>query len=223
MPLEVEISVPSNATYLQQKVDDVGAALQENHPGKIFDSAKNLLETTLRTIVTSKCGQVALQNDREPSLMNLYEQTIKCFEGLSSEQGAATKFDELCKKAVQMIGYCRNNYGYSGHGQDGYTTFSINPIEAIFVSNVAVALVNFLYGSHVIQPTSYQNIRLVYGNYDDFNNYIDDTNDELVISGIVMAPSEALFMADQSAYRELLIEYTENPPEQPNDEDEAIN
>lgn len=210
MPLAVEIDVPAGAAYLRQKIDDLEGALQENHTGKMFDASKGLLETVFRTIIIDHNGQVASQNGREPSFMNLYKQSLSCIGNLSNENGVAFKLNELCTKAIDVIGNLRNNFGYASHGQDGYTRFDINPIEAVFISNVAAALVNFLYGAHTIQPLSYQNVRLIYGNFETFNDYIDDLNSEVVVSGISMRPSEALFMTDQSAYRELLIEYTES-------------
>ena len=168
-------------------------------------------------------GQVSLQNGREPGLTNLYDHAKSCLRCLSDESGLASNLDALCKKAIQTIGYCRNNYGHASHGQDAYTTYSINPIEAVFIANIAASVVNFIYGMHVIQPASYRNIRLIYGNFNEFNNYIDEINEQVTISGISMSPSETLFMTDQNAYRELLIEYTENPPESNiNDEESTI-
>ena len=213
MPLAVEIRVPSGAEHLQQKINDVEAALQDEHPGKIFDAAKNLLETIFRTIITDKNGEIQLVNNQEPHLLDLYLQAKNSLPDFSREVGAAGMLAEVCKKVVRVTGYCRNNYGFASHGQDGYTEHQVRQEEAVFVSNVAISLVNFLYGLHIASPMSYKNSRIIYGNHAAFNDYLDDTNDPVVIAGISMSPSEALFMTDQSAYRELLIDYTENPPE----------
>lgn len=202
----IDFYVDERAKQLQMRIDDLLASLGNEYGDELLDASKNLLETVFRTIIVDKKGAVE-EGRRAATFDGLYRQATECVV-LSGEEEAADKINQMCKSAVEGIGYLRNKYGKSSHGRDGYIDRHISIQEALFVARFSLGITNLLYGKHLSSPVAYANSRVRYEDYSDFNEYIDDLEgDDVMVAGISIRPSQALFDCDNIAYKEKLIEY----------------
>ena len=199
----------STASHLNQRVTELLDAINEVSSGRVLDASKNLLETVFRTIITDKNGCVR-EGRRAATLPELYAQAKECVS-LSDEPEVIDKVSELCGKAVLIIGQLRNNYGFSSHGRDGYDTRQVGMFESLLVARVTLGVTNLFYGKHLNSPLLHMNARIRYEDFEAFNSYFDSSREDITIEGILIRPSEALFYADEIAYREHLVEYLGQP------------
>jgi hypothetical protein len=207
-----DFDIQNSAEHMNARVGEMYDALSQPKGEKILDASKNLLETVFRTIITDKNGSVE-EGRRAATFPNLYAQAKECIL-LSDESDVVDKLNELCEKAVLIIGQLRNSYGMSSHGRDGYDDKHFGLPESLFVARVSLSITNLLYGKHLDSPLSHLNSRIQYENYADFNDYFDSQEgDDVKVAGILVRPSEVLFNADPIAYKEFLIEYMNQPPQ----------
>ena len=212
-----DFDIQSSAEHMNVRVGELYEALSQAKGEKILDASKNLLETVFRTIITDKNGEVE-EGRRAATFPNLYNQAKDCIQ-LSDESDIVDKLNELCEKAVLIIGQLRNSYGMSGHGSDGYDDRRFGLPESLFVARVSLSITNLLYGKHLDSPLSHLNSRIQYENYADFNEYFDSQEgDDVSVAGILVRPSEVLFNADPIAYKEYLIEYMNQLPQEHDEE-----
>ena len=210
----LDFELKQDAEHLNQRLGDLFSSIGEANPNRIIDEAKNLLETVFRTIIVDKTGSVE-EGRRAATFPNLYTQAKDCIS-LSNEPDAIDKINELCEKAVLIIGHIRNSYG-NAHGRDGYSTNNIDLAESLFFARIAISITNLLYGKHINSPIKHLNNRIKYEDYNDFNEYFDEAEGpDIVVGGIPLRPSEVLFNGDLTAYREYLIEFMNQPPESSN-------
>ena len=80
-------------------------------------------------------------------------------------------------------------------------------VQALLVAQAADAIVGFLHGIHRQQRQILAVARLDYEDNQDFNSYIDESNEQVHIFDFIYRPSEVLFAVDQEAYRDLLADH----------------
>lgn len=208
----LDFEIQKSAEHLNLRVGELFDAVGQASGEKILDASKNLLETVFRTIITDKNGEVQ-EGRRAATFPNLYQQAKDCIT-ISEEPEVLGKIDELCEKAVLIIGQLRNSFGGSGHGHDGYYASHFGLSESLFVARVALGITNLFYGTHINSPLSYMNSRIKYEDHEKFNEYFDELEGgDVKVAGISVRPSEVLFNADNIAYKEYLIEFMNQLPE----------
>lgn len=207
----LDFDIKQDAEHLNQRISNLFSSIGEANSSKIIDDAKNLLETVFRTIIVDKTESVD-EGRRSATFPNLYMQAKECIL-LSDEPDVIDKINELCEKAVLIIGQIRNSYG-NAHGRDGYSSNNMGITESLFFARIALSITNLLYGKHINSPIKHLNNRIRYEDYDDFNEYFDDLEGlDVIVGGIPLKPSEVLFNNDLTAYKEYLIEYMNQTPE----------
>lgn len=192
----------AHAPHLAEKYQQLLTSLADKSPESIYDSAKVLVESVMRTVITDRNGSVDEQPTRPASIYSLCEQTIATFGAHDTD----AEFVPILKSCTLAIATMRNNYGAGSHGQDGYVERTIDLEEALFIARLAMTVVGYIYTRHTSPGADRQNARLHYEDYEDFNAYIDREGD-IEVAGILVAPSRILFDNDPIAYKEQLLEY----------------
>ena len=107
---------------------------------------------------------------------------------------------------VQNLCELRNAQGMASHGKDAFAA-SLEPIQAQFAARAADTLVCYLFRAHksylFVPPTT----RLRYGDYNDFDSYVDENSQPIQILALQYVPSEVLFKLDVEAYRDALASF----------------
>ena len=106
----------------------------------------------------------------------------------------------------------RNSEGFASHGKDGYAKQS-EALHAHFVARAADVIVFFLFSSHRQFPASAATRRLVYEELQEFNEWLDGQQDEIVLFSRRMKPSELLFRLDPDEYRLQFLDYEQQEAE----------
>ena len=200
------------APHFEERTEALHDAMQLEHPGKIVDEAKALIESVFRTILTNCYGSVAPGRRGEPTLPELYDQVKGALE-LSQDVETNTRLHEICSKLSLVIGQTRNSHGASSHGREGYEIAVLGLPEATFIARAAIAITELFIVRHQANADPGSRHRLIYEDYDEFNDYLDGNDEWPIIADRELRPSETLFKADAEAYRAALIDYNRTKDE----------
>lgn len=206
-PLEPEAAgiQAEGLPHLQERYLLLIEALQEEHPGKILDESKSFLESIFRTISIDVYGETERANIERLRMPELCQKACDCTT-LSADTSANTSLVEMAHALVLKIAQLRNSHGASAHGRDGYTVNEVGVTEAVFIAQSAVSLGRLFFTQHKGRSDGRKNQRVQYLDNPEFNAYLDEQED-VVVSGISLIPSEALFNTDPKGYRDKLNEY----------------
>lgn len=193
----------SSASHLSERYTHLLDALSAENAAATCDQSKTFLETIFRTIITDRNGEISETPDRRASFVELYRQTCECLDPQDSD----ITFLPIVKKGVTVIAAMRDNYGSSSHGQDGYHERKVELAEATFLARLSLAIAGYVYSRHKHSTSLHENARLHYEDNTLFNEHLDSDGD-VEVAGIFVAPSKILFDNDPIAYKEQLIEYT---------------
>lgn len=202
--------VGGSATHLLRQITTLESAVVDT-PALAFDLVKSLVESVCKTILADRGQQV----DHTLDMPKLFRETLRWLQILpDSHAGEAPIADSLKKTmgGLQSIvaGLCelRNREGLASHGRDAYSS-SLESVQAQFAARSSDALIHYLLNAHRNYPNQSPKRRVQYHDNSDFNSYLDDSNEKVVISGFEYLPSYALFNTDDDAYKDLLTEYND--------------
>lgn len=190
---------------IEQQVIAIESALGSN-PSLVFDLSKTLIESSCKTILNDRAHAVD-ENWDLPRLLKEASNKLK----LSPDSGSPNteslrKLLGGLQTTIQGICEMRNSEGFASHGKDGYVQQSEN-LHAHFVARAADLIVFFLFSVHRRFPASAATRRLIYEELTDFNEWLDEQQDELLVFTRRMKPSEVLFRMDPNEYRQQLTDY----------------
>lgn len=203
------IEITTGAVHIEKQVQTLELAIAENNTGLAFDMAKALVESICITILKDRDCEPTKKND----LPGLLKETLKELQLVPDEHPDGKKPTESLKRIANgltstIAGICelRNAEGFASHGKDAYTLQALDPVQVHLVARAADAVVNFLFKAHknyITQPLE----RIRYQDNPEFNKYLDDAHDQILILGLPYLPSEILFNLDRNAYYDNLISY----------------
>lgn len=193
----------SSASHLSERYTHLLEALSTENAAGACDHSKTFLETIFRTIITDRNGEIRETSGQRASFVELYRQTCECLDPHESD----AIFLPIVKKGATVIADMRDNYGSSSHGQDGYHERRVELAEATFLVRLSLVIASYVYSRHKHSTTSHENSRLHYEDNSSFNEYLDSEGD-VEVAGIFVVPSKVLFDNDPIAYKEQLLEYT---------------
>jgi hypothetical protein len=107
---------------------------------------------------------------------------------------------------IQGLCELRNQAGIASHGHDAFDE-PMEPVQALLAARAADALVHYLFSVHRNYARDPSVGRVRYVDFDEFNEYVDGTNEPVQVLDLVFKPSETLFYVDEDAYRTKLAEY----------------
>ncbi|MDI9528339.1 MAG: abortive infection family protein [Candidatus Cloacimonadota bacterium] len=203
--------IPSGAVHLERTVNALERSLTENH-GLAFDLSKSLIESACKTIIKDRGGDPTTKAELPKlasSVMDLVCVISEDIEESSEAKGSLKKTINGLLTSIHGICELRRLFGEASHGRDAYFS-QLERDHALMVAYSADVIVTYLFRLHKSVPNSLGNARILYNNYNKFNDWIDDQNDTVKIFDYEFKPSEVLFNNDRVAYRDLLIDYMED-------------
>lgn len=177
---------------------------RESDPNVALDGAKSIVENISKTILADK-GIVCDQNwSVQKVVKNAFESLPvfkKITEGeLESAKSVIGSFENI----VRVLGEFRNSHGFFAHGRDIQSEkFDQYLIELVISSSDLISSFLIICHAEDLKDRS----RIYYEENDEFNRYIDESSEEVVVvRGIHLTPSKALY-TDIEAYKEELLSF----------------
>jgi len=202
--------------HIEQHVLGIEKSVSDN-PGLVFDLSKTLIESVCRTILTER-GISYSQADGLPKLFKTVSQYLPFLPNVVKDESEIRKSLKKTlsglSTAVQGICELRNSCGFASHGSDRPRPL-MEAVQALLAVQTTDAIVAFLYTIHCQDRSQPMSFSVDYNTNEEFNDYVDRTNELIRIFELEFRPSEVLFQMEPETYRILLTEYI---PESPNDD-----
>lgn len=194
------------ASPLAQNIErmlDVLEQTPSSDPDLVFDLCRALIESVCKTILTD-LGESIPSKPNAEILVSLVVKRFKLFLDpksveFKSKRAVGDTVNGI-NKFVRGIGEYRRLFGKASHGRDGYSE-SLDISHAYLVVGVTDALVGFLFSAHQ-RMHGEERQRAEYGDYPDFDRYLDDEHDPspILVFGDPKNPSEVLYAVNQQGY-----------------------
>lgn len=177
---------------------------RETNPNASLDGAKGILESVSKTILEDKGIQYAPDSNVGYLVKKAFE-SLPVFAKLSEKDlDSAKSILGSFENITRVIGEFRNGHGFFSHGQDLQAEKFDRYLVALTISSSDL-LASFLIVSHAEDLKDRS--RVYYEENDEFNRYIDESSEEeVVVRGIQLTPSRALY-SDIEAYKEELLSF----------------
>ena len=193
-------------SHVEEQVEGIERAVAEN-PGLAFDLAKTLIESTCRSVLEAR--EVDYETDDDlPKLFRAVGQSLPFLPPTASQAADVRKSLKQTlsglSTAIQGICELRNQCGYASHGS-GSPRLAMEDAQALLAAQAADTIIGFLYRVHrqdrppPVAPSFEKNR--------DFNDYVDDTCEPVIIFDIELKPSEILFQMEPESYWSYLGEF----------------
>jgi hypothetical protein len=201
-------AIGGGLVHIEAQVKAIEGAVNEN-PSLAFDLARDLIESVCRTILTERA--IAFEpNDDLPKLFKTATNALPFLPLSESDKTDVRK--SLAQTlnglhtAVQGVCELRNACGFASHGSDSPRPV-LETIQATLAAETADAIVGFLYRVHRQNRSLPPNLSPKYGDFYDFNRYVDELHDRVQIFEEDFAPSRVLFELAPEPYRLYFGEY----------------
>lgn len=213
MSLDRAIASSEGAVHLVEQKARLESALAANDTALVLDTAKSLLECVLKTILTDRVEGANLEQDMSP----LYR-SVRDALPLNRDTGAAELLTRLTNSVVHNVSELRNRFGAASHGDDGYWENPIEIPEAEMIAQMVDGMPAFLYRKHKQIDDPELAARIFYPDYPDFNDFLDGQFDGYKLHldekhMFSLPASKLIFMTDEKAYREMLVQYRSSEAE----------
>lgn len=192
----------TGAAHFEQQIVALEAAVPVN-AGLAIDLSKTLVESVCKTILHD-CGQTPNEKD---SLGKLLKQVMACLQLVPASFEADDKAKEGLQKTagglatvIQGLSQLRNSAGFASHGKDAFAE-QLDTTQAEFAARAADSVVRFLLNLHQGSGPHASRAPLRYGDRTDYDDFLDDTHDEIELLGNPYRASELLYWVDLEAYR----------------------
>jgi hypothetical protein len=198
-------AIAGGMSHIEEQVKGIERAVVEN-PGLAFDLARTVVESACRTILTDRMISFGPDDDL-PRLFKTVTINVPMLPVAASTEAEARKslVQTLNGLHTALQGVCelRNAYGFASHGTGGPRP-AMESVQALLAAQAADAIVGFLHRTHCEDRGAPTGERLEFDGNEEFNTYIDESNQQIQIFDLAYSPSEVLFAVDQQAYRDLL-------------------
>lgn len=193
--------------HIEQQVEALEAAVAAN-PGLAFDLAKTLIESVCRRVLDDR-SLAYDKGDDLPALFKVVQQSLPFLPRAASADAEARRSLKKTLSGLGTViqGVCelRNHCGFASHGS-GAPRPALERVQALLAAQAADAVVGFLHRVHLQDRTPVPP-RLRYGDYQAFNDSIDDAHGPLRVFEIELRLSEVLFTMEPETYRIYLAEF----------------
>lgn len=197
----------TSASHLIEQKERVEQAMVSGDPALVLDTAKAFLESLFKTILSDRVASPDLTLDMDP----LYK-SVRDLLPLNNDAQACEILKRLTNSIVHSVAELRNRFGAASHGDDGYFENPIDISEAEMIAHVVDGMAGFLYRKHKTFGDPALAARIYYRDYPEFNDYLDGQYEGYHMplgegKSLDLPPSMILFNADESMYREMLLQY----------------
>lgn len=173
---------------------------RERSPGLVIENCKSLIESIFKTIL------VEVESKSEDDLKNcdignLYRQVreILFFE----KRG----YCNIIGSFSSAISEFRNKLGETSHGKDIYTlkntrkALADDEIHFLLSTTDNIAFFLLSYYKNLYPAYAEKKRKLVYEDCKEFNEWFDETQEQVIVGGVSLSPSRVLFDGDIEAYK----------------------
>lgn len=211
--LDRAIASSEGAVHLVEQKARLESALAASDTALVLDTSKSLLECVLKTILADRVAGADLEQDMSP----LYR-SVRDALPLNRDQDAAALLTRLTNSVVHNVSELRNRFGAASHGDDGYWENPIELPEAEMIAQMVDGMTAFLFRKHKQLGDPEQAARIFYGDYPEFNDFLDGQFEGYNLHlderhSFSLPASKLIFMTDEKAYREMLVQYISSEAE----------
>lgn len=167
-----------------------------------ISNANSLVESILKTILCERVEKYKNNPEDLKSInMNpLATQTLRSMNLVRSAQNS--KVISGMVTSIQNLGEIRNSLSH-GKNLPSYEDETTEKITAYFLINSVETIACFLIEFYEVEFPLKSNAKTdKYEDYEDFNNWLDDEHGIVMIAGIPIPTSYALFGGDPIAYKD---------------------
>lgn len=213
MSLERAMAPSEEAVHLIEQKSRLESALAASDTALVLDTAKSLLESVLKTILADRVAGADLEQDMSP----LYK-AVRDVLPLNRNEKALSLLKNLTNTVVHNVAELRNKFGAASHGDDGYWENPIELPEAEMIAQMVDGVTAFLYRKHKQLGDPEQAARIFYQDYPEFNDFLDGQFEGYNLHldekhSFSLPASKLIFMTDEKAYREMLVQYMSSEAE----------
>jgi hypothetical protein len=178
-------------------------------PDFAFDLSKALVESVCRTVLAD-LGSPADPNWDCPKLLReTTSRLVLLPRGHPNAGPARESIERTVRGLLQTIqGLCelRNRYGMASHGRDAAGA-RLEKRQATLAAQAADTIASFLYRTHRDALGDAPAERVYYEDHSDFNQWLDEEEDPIVIGGETLLPSKVLYHTATVAYKVALTDF----------------
>lgn len=183
-------------------------------PDFAFDLSKALIESVCRTVLAD-LGSPSDPNWDCPKLLRETTNRLTLLpRGLPNAGPARESIERTVRGLLQTIqGLCelRNSYGMASHGRDAAAA-RLEKRQATLAAQAADTIASFLYRTHRDALAEAPADRVYYEDHPDFNQWLDEEIDPIVIGRETLSPSKVLYHTATTAYKVALTDFLAAPP-----------
>jgi hypothetical protein len=194
---------------IQEQVEVIEASYPDK-PGTMVAFCKTIIETTCKTILKDR----GIEPD---PLIKFTELAALTRKSIGLEKPNPGVEDEKIRKNIGMItggvgqiveglGNIRSSDAGFGHGAEAYAPMLGIEFAELLV-RAADAVVGLFFKTHMKGKLNHPLERPQYGDYQDFDDWIDGDYGPFEVLEVPLIASEALFRTDQKAYKSALVEF----------------
>lgn len=211
--LDRAIASSEGAVHLVEQKVRLESALAANDAALVLDTAKALLECVLKTILADRVEGANLEQEMNP----LYK-SVREVLPLNRNEKAKELLKNITSSLVHNVSELRNKFGAASHGDDGYYDNPIEVPEAEMIAQMVDGMTAFLFRKHKQIGDPELAARIFYPDYADFNDFLDGQFDGYSLHlderhTFALPASKIIFLTDEKAYREMLVQYRSSEQE----------
>lgn len=179
---------------------------RETSPGLVIENCKSLIESIFKTILVEV--DTKTEDDlKDIDIGGLYRQVKKIL--FFEEKG----YCHIIGSFSSAIAEFRNKLGETSHGKDIYTleknrgALFGDEIHFLLSTTDNIAFFLLSYYKNLYPLYAERKKELSYEEYNEFNEWFDEEQEEVVVGGVSLSPSRVLFDGDIDAYKTTLGDY----------------
>jgi hypothetical protein len=199
----IEMS-PSFSPYFEQ-IEVIEGCISSN-PALCVETCKSLIEGICKTILNN----LNVEFSNQTTFQGLVQKTIGSI--LNEDDNFKTDLSELGGRIASVankLGEIRNHRaGFATHGLDVLNP-RLTETVSVFAYKVADTIGGFILNCYINNRVKKPDHRIHYEDCAVFNEYFDEIN-PIMLGGIILSASEALFKQDYEAYKESYFDYLNN-------------
>ena len=200
-------------SLFQQLVELIEQAVSDNSNG-VFCLCYSLIDTTCKTIL----DRYGIPDNKNDGLQKRCRVTLRQLSLFPPEYQTDNKKDDGVPRVLQglvtaVLGLCnlRNKDGIISHGKNAaHEPYDLLQIQ--FAADTTDTIASYLLQAYLDYPPPVSDI--IYEDQNDFNEFVDEQHDSVVIFDQEFLPSKILYLYDSehTAYLEALEQYQELEP-----------
>jgi hypothetical protein len=186
-----------------------------NNPGIAFTHCRGLLETICKTILTDR-GVDTLPDAKANQIMSATLKVLKLTPAdFDADERVEAGVVDLVRGINQMVNgviALRNSQGLGPHGRDALEII-LDADYAIITAHAIDSAACLLYRMHRKQADHDPLTRIRFGDYPQFDAFLDEQYPDIEIEETPIQASKALCLVEPEAYRQSLMAYVASPNE----------